>query len=210
MWRGRGAMLIQLFCLSSPSQPSPGSPAPNTCSEPTAFGQTHKLARSTQDLAKPNQSCPPKANFWSKLVQLSRIRSVHPISTYIWIKACQYITIGWLASYCFPNLHWINANTFEFVPISKTKTSTYQRKSSFECVEGWMGLGHLTNRGMYDREEVSVTGSAHAPAHLTNPSSTYHPRVGGANGQCHWPTLIRPIASHTWCCIALATNFWQQ
>ena len=30
-----GAMLIQLFLLSSPSQPSPGSPPANTCSEPT-------------------------------------------------------------------------------------------------------------------------------------------------------------------------------
>ena len=70
-----------------------------------------------------------------------------------------------------------------------------------------MGRSDLTNRGMYDREEVSAT-SPHAPPHLTNPSSTYHPRVGGANG--HWPTLIRPIVSHTWCCIALATNFWHK
>ena len=54
-WREGGAMLIQLFCLSSPSQPSPGSLAPNTCSEPTDLPQP----RSTQDLAR-TQSYLPK------------------------------------------------------------------------------------------------------------------------------------------------------
>ena len=47
-----GAMLIQLFLLSSPSQPSPGSPPANTCSEPT-YLKTKELNYLEADTEEP-------------------------------------------------------------------------------------------------------------------------------------------------------------
>ena len=125
MWRGRGAMLIQLFCLSSPSQPSPGSPAPNTCSEPT-------------DLAQPT-SWPDQPKIWPNQIRFllpkpTSNQNWHTITTYIYgSEPGQCFTIGCLTSHCFPNLHLIRGNTLEFVPVNnhyfKSTNFNISRKS---------------------------------------------------------------------------------
>ena len=138
MWRGRGAMLIQLFCLSSPSQPSPGSPAPNTCSEPT-------------DLAQPT-SWPDRPKIWPNQI---RFVLPKPTSDQKWLNNAAFgqstlllltfalepvsaLPIGYLTSHCFPNLHLIRGNTLEFVPVKKASEMLVAPRIS-EC----FGLGLL-------------------------------------------------------------------